>query len=231
MTRRLALVFSFALFGASPAWAAQAEGEPGPPPPAPPAAATPPPAAAAENKLNSAGTDHGEVLGAVGLQVQAVTQVPGGAAADQLVTLGVRYWMNDKMAIEGGMGLLITHVSPSMGDGTTGFGFGLAGGIPLALGVYKHITTFFEPALTFAIFGGSGADTSIDLNLSGNLGFEWQLGYVDASRLSVIYRMGLGLDLATNAGVGKATIVNFATTGGNSIEGLFQSTVAVCFYL
>ena len=68
----------------------------------------------------------------------------------------------------------------------------------------------------------------IDFDLFGALGFEWQLGWVEASRISLTLRLGAGLNFLNGGG---GTSISFATGGGSSVEGLFNTNLALTFYL
>jgi hypothetical protein len=196
----------------------------------------PPPPAAAPGS-----SDHNEVVGAIGIQIAASTPLTGGPSAN---AIGVRYWMNEKLGIDGGFALTLDHNSPPAGDGTTQVGFGLVGGVPMALGIYKHITTFFEPTLDFFLAKPNVGDTQFAVELLGSLGFELQLGYVEASRVSLQMRIGGGLrvtsagntDVNFSTAPGTVGLGGAATRGGVSVAGasatdLFQSTFALTFYL
>src|SRR5262249_60895599 len=106
---------------------------------------------------------------------------------NSVTNVGMRYWFNSSIALDAGLGIAFGHV----GD-TNGVGFGINAGVPIAIGVYKHITTFFEPLIDFFFLKPS---TDLDAQLlifdvQGALGFEWQLGWVEASRISLQLRLG-----------------------------------------
>jgi hypothetical protein len=65
-------------------------------------------------------------------------------------------------------------------------------------------------------------------DLQGALGFEWQLGWIEASRISLQLKLGAGLNILND---GNITQIHFATGGGSSWEGMFSSTFALTFYL
>jgi hypothetical protein len=170
------------------------------------------------------------VLRNVGIQITTAAALPTALAnsVTSVTDVGIRYWWNERFALDAGVGLAIKSYSPPVGGSSTGVGFGFAGGVPIALGIYKHITTFFEPGLDFYIIkANSGAETLYIGDVTGSLGFELQLGYVEASRLSLTLRIGAGVNIFADGG----TTVTFATGGGNSIEGLFSSALALTFYL
>jgi hypothetical protein len=241
MLRRLAFVM---LMGASAALLpntafAQDEGEqPAPPPPPPP---PPAPAPAPARRVTVAtppaapgsfATDHEEIIGSLGFQIAAT--FPGAGPVPGITNVGMRYWFNDKIALDAGFGVTVGN------DGNnTGVGFGLDAGVPIAIGVYKHITTFFEPTLAFFLLKSpTDADPVIDFNVAGSLGFEWQLGWVEASRISLTLRIGAGLNVVNApgpmGGASNTTVVfgtGLAPVNGSSVENLFSSTFALTFYL
>src|SRR5437764_313875 len=84
-----------------------------------------------------------------------------------------------------------------------------------------------QPALDF-FFLKPNTDTDpniFDLDLFGALGFEWQLGWVEASRISLTLRLGAGLNFINANG----SSITFATGGGSSVEGLFNTSFALTF--
>jgi len=232
MIRRFAFVFTLITMTAAIALPgianAQTEPEqPAPPPPPPP----PPPTPEAPRGMVALGpSDHQEVMGAIGLQIaRSFALAPAGTDVVTGVTnVGVRYWFNEKLGVDAGLGLAISHVSD--GGSATGIGFGLNAGVPMAIGIYKHITTFFEPSLDFFLIKSNtdNNNTLFDFDVLGSLGFEWQLGWVEASRISLILRLGAGINLISD---GTTTQITFATGGGSSVEGLFNTTLALAFYL
>jgi len=177
-------------------------------------------------------TDHEEVVGSLGFQIAAT--FPGAGPIPGVTNVGMRYWFNDKIGLDAGFGIAVGN------DGNaTGVGFGLDAGVPIAIGVYKHITTFFEPTLAFFLIKSpTDADPTIFFNVAGSLGFEWQLGWVEASRVSLTLRVGAGLNVVNTPGAmggGSTTTVVFGTGlapgNGSSVEGLFSNTFALTFYL
>jgi hypothetical protein len=242
MVKRLALVLALGMVATlAPASAfAQDEGEQPAPPPPPPVAPTqqPPPArrTTIAHPPGAPATDHEEVIQNIGFQVAFSAVNPMGAPAGAnplgVTNVGVRYWFNEKIGLDAGLGVTLVHLAPDNGDGDTAIAFGLNAGVPIAIGIYKHITTFFSPDLAFYLFKpSSDADTAIRFDLAGSVGFEWQLGWVEASRISLTLKMGAGLDVQTKALGGMNTVVSFGTGGGSSVEGLFSSSLALTFYL
>jgi hypothetical protein len=238
MLRRLALMM---LMGTATvlvpnAAFAQDEGEQVAPPPPPPPPPAPAPAPAPVRRVTvatppggAAASDHEEVIGSLGFQIAATFGAPvpvmGPAGPIPGVTnVGLRYWFNDKIGLDAGFGVAVGN------DGNnTGVGFGINAGVPIAIGIYKHITTFFEPTIVFFLIKSpTDADPLINFNVAGNLGFEWQLGWIEASRISLTLRLGAGLNVLNN---GNNTVVLFGTGGGSSVENLFSSTFALTFYL
>ncbi|HJZ85633.1 MAG TPA: hypothetical protein VKN99_10710 [Polyangia bacterium] len=238
MLRRLA--FALALASAAiliPGLAmAQEEGDqpapPPPPPPPPPAPAPPPQVTRAPKVAAAAASDHEEVIGSLGFQI-SVGATQAGMAGFGVTNVGIRYWFNDKIALDAGLGITLIHLAPDMGDSDTAIGFGINAGVPIAIGIYKHITTFFSPDIDFFLFKpGSNADTAIRFDVAGSMGFEWQLGWVEASRISLTLKLGAGLDVTTKDPQAMGgTVVRFATGGGSSLEGLFSTSLALTFYL
>src|SRR5262249_50418987 len=116
----LALVTMTAAIAVPGIASAQTEPEqPAPPPPPPP----PPPAEAPRVPTAMGPSDHQEIIGAIGLEIArtfALPVAPTGPVGS-VTNVGVRYWFNEKLGVDAGLGVAIAHFSD--GVSTTGLGF------------------------------------------------------------------------------------------------------------
>lgn len=196
-------------------------------------------------------TDHSVVVGRLGLRYFGTVTVPvlGGAAggvpnfdgtqgfADvnrlatggmtmtgsaQLHTVGLRYWLNNSLGLEGGISFGIgsgststTVPNPPMGNATTPsdqpnfFGIGLHAGVPIMLAESKHLSINLSPYVAFqyassAIQRSPNATTTVDLSassflfsLGANLGAELQFGFIGIPQLALQAQFGLSMRYAT----------------------------------
>src|SRR5262249_3746427 len=152
-----------------------------------------------------------------------VLPAAAGVAATPITAIGTRYWFNEKWGLDAGLGLLIAHVSPP-GGGATTFGFGVVGGLPYALGVHKHITTFVEPALDFFVVSPPVGSTGFQLDVLGSMGFEWQLGFhwLETPTLALIFKLGAGLHVTNNVVAQSTSTVVFQTENQSGFGSVIQ---------
>lgn len=188
---------------------------------------------------SSAGTDHGKVvehlgftwLGVNGLSIASDEQ--GGSQVLQAPTVGVRYWMNEGMGLDVGLGLAYRSGSTEGKSGSTtvttdkpsAFGAIAHIGVPIVLGTPgKHYTFTVIPEANLG-YGSStqkapsGSNTG-DLELSGLLinagarvGAEIQFGFIGIPELSLQGSVGLALTRTSTSGKRKGV------NGGPDVEG------------
>ena len=171
----------------------------------------------------SGDTDHAKVLRTLGIQGIASAQIaaPGGGNF-QTDILGIRYWFSDRIGLEAGFGIALANA-----NNNTAVGFGFGGGVPIMLTVHKHITTFIEPYADFFIYSpGGNADTAFLMHLRGDIGFEWQLGFLETHTLGLIFKVGPGLQIFSRGN----TAVGFATSGSSAV-GTLSAAGGLVFYL
>jgi hypothetical protein len=238
----------YASFAALPllAFAARASAADEAPVPAPTAAPAPAPApapkaaaAAAKEEPDDGSTDHSKVIGKIGIGYFGQFDVPYGAlgtgapgnpgtAPTQMV--GVRYWFQEKMGLDLGLGLGISSGSTERpgAAGTTVksdtpsiFAFSLKAGVPLALGVGRHYAFILEPQVLFGHASETikaaippSAPGTVDTTHSGNhfqigasAGAIVYFGFIGIPQLTLDATVGLYADIAngtTNSPVGAA---------------------------
>jgi len=194
------------------------------------AAPAPEPAAAADTK-----TDHEAVVGRLGVGYLGSVQTPLGAGAGNLTAhiVGMRYWVQNALAIVGGVGFGSTSSSVSSAgvtaDGPAATTFGLKGGVALALASGKHFTFVLEPQAVFGYSSQSITEPGRTTDHTGNrfllgstIGGEIQFGFIGIPELSLVGSVGVAFDTQG----GKTTV-----TAGNVTETAFASTSISTFTL
>ncbi len=192
------------------------------PAPAPAPEPEPEPAAVTGGDDENWGTpsDHDRVVRRVAIGWMGVIGVPiGGPMGSEVVdapTIGVRYWLNDDIAIEGGLGIGFsssgaTAFSPT-GDANLGgvgqFGMVLHGGLPISVMDVGHFNGLIIPEFNLGFSSGideNGTATFQDdnyiyrgflLGMGLRIGAEWHMEFLDVPQSSLQVTFGLGLNLA-----------------------------------
>lgn len=152
----------------------------------------------------------------------------GGSDAD---IVGVRYWMNDGMAIDFGVGVRFQNNQTDPQDTATApettslFDYAFDLGIPWVMHGEENMIVYFRPGVTIA--GVQGFDTSsvddagapvvgdkgYDINFRGELaiGGEFFLGQMGWPNLSFSGQIGLGIDVMSFKESGADSDVSFST--------------------
>ncbi len=240
---RPALAFALAF---APALAA-AQAPPSPPPP--PATALP--ASSFPEGPTPAVNDHARVVGSFGVGWFGLSDVPiangsGGKDVVAAPVLGVRYWLNDMLGIDAGLGFA-TSSNSTKNDGTKADGlsrtaFMLHGGVPLALATGRHYIFEVVPELNFGFASGNTGDPA-DTDLSGlrfevgaRAGTEIQFGFIGIPELALEGSVGLFLrsdsyKASPNVG-GDVSGSDFliSTSNINNPWDFFRSNVAARYY-
>ncbi|MBX3258955.1 MAG: hypothetical protein KF782_04500 [Labilithrix sp.] len=199
---------------------------PPPPPPPEPAAATvstaPPPSVEADKKDDGI-TDHEKVVGKFGVMYFGVTQQPIGTGAAAAVAkgtvqtpvIGMRYWLQERMGIDVGLGFNFFSSSRSVEangqpenntDGPAVLAFAVHGGLPLAFAYGKHYKFLLVPELNLGYATQTeaaqnvpaGTPTPPDIHRSGfrfdvgaRVGTEIQFGFIGIPELALQASVGL----------------------------------------
>lgn len=182
---------------------------------------------------------------------------PGGGAADptpvDAPVLGVRYWLNNMLGIDAGLGLSMTggSITPPGGDETDKVGstvFILHGGVPLSLASSGHFSFQIVPEINFGLASATQElDPQPDNELSGfhldigaRAGAEVHFGFIDIPQLSL--QAGVGLFYAYDSvsasnpdGSDPAEDSdNKTTTFGTSLAGnpwdIFTGNISALYY-
>lgn len=199
-----------------------------PPPPAPEPVATvststPAPAPAEAEKKDDGITDHEKVVGKFGVMYFGVSQQPigtGTAAAVgkgtvQTPVIGMRYWLQERMGIDVGLGFNFFSSSRSVEangqpenntDGPAVLAFAVHGGLPLAFAYGKHYKFLLVPELNLGYATQTeaaqnvpaGQATPPDIHRSGlrfdvgaRVGTEIQFGFIGIPELALQASVGL----------------------------------------
>jgi hypothetical protein len=248
-----------------------------PPPPPPPRTAPPPAAAApeaapapAEEGVN----DPHLFIGHLGITYFDITDLPianqitgtGAPAAGGLTSstvsapvVGVRYWLNGRIGIDGGIGLGLAGGSDQTVAGGTSTtvnkvsstGFALHGGVPIALAEGKHYAFLAIPEFTVGFTtatytptptaaggpGGSNQDLSgFLLDLGARVGAEIYFGFIGIPQLALQATLGLSY---------RRSVYKWSSAGNSSSDGtntfgtqvnadpwaIFKDAISATYYL
>lgn len=238
-----------ALSATTSAFAQDAAPEQTPPPP-PPAAqaqvgmglpgAAPQTAAAAPM---AGGTDHSMVVGHLGFGYLGRAGVNVGTGAGSAVVsapvVGIRYWFDQGMGLDVGLGLGLNSPSADGGDPPSSWAFVLHGGLPLALASGRHYTFEIIPEANIGL-GGGGNDAVTNkgflLDVGARAGAEVQFGFIGLPELALQGSIGAMLSLTSQSttpdGGDKvgASQTSFSTTVYNSPWGIFTNSVSALYY-
>lgn len=217
---------------------------PRPAPPPPPPAPEAPPAAPAEDALN----DHQRFIGHLGVTYFDITDLPianqvtgGGTPGPGGITsstvsapvVGVRYWLNNRFGIDGGIGLGLaggSDQSVNAGTSTTvsktsSTGFALHGGLPIALAEGKHYAFLAIPEFTVGVTsatytpvstaaggpGGANQDLSgFLLDVGARVGAEIYFGFIGLPQLALQASVGLSY---------RRSVYKWSSSGNSSSDG------------
>jgi len=227
---------------------------PPPPPPysrpstSPPAALFPSPLVPARIK------DHSKVVGSFGVGWFGLSNVPigtgNGAERGNIDTpvVGARYWYNEKIGIDAGLGFSIRSASSQVesransvqNDGPSHVSFLLHGGVPIAFASGYHY--IFEVIPEFNLGFASGNRGTPDTGLKGFLielgarvGTEIQFGFIGLPELALEGSVGLSLrhtswSAEQNDTKNSASELQLATTSFNQPWDFFKGVVAARYY-
>jgi hypothetical protein len=275
--------FGLVLCAAQNAFAQTAEGSATvstPPPPPPPTtvsattsaststSAPTPVVASATESADSNTPDHEGVIGHFAVGYMGISQLPiggfgaaggGGAAAafaQNTITapvIGVRYWLNRMIGIDGGIGFGLASGGTAVNNGNTevdtdqpsSLGFALHGGVPLAFSHGKHYSFELIPEANVGFTSGTikaAAANTPDTNLSGfrldlgaRVGTEIYFGFIGIPQLSLQASVGAYFThQAWKVSQGNTSESITATTLGTSVQGapwaIFVNNISALYY-
>jgi hypothetical protein len=204
-------------------------------------------------------SDHDQVVGRLavgylGRRSMTVGAAPAGAPfTDELQApvVGIRYWIDQMIGIDAGLGLLITSgsfeqdnpVPPDVdGDLPAATVFILHAGVPLSLASADHFSFQIVPEVNVGIGSGSEADGDIkhngfQLDLGARAGAEIQFGFMGIPQLSLQGSIGALVaiqSLKTDNDITDVTntqnTTTVSTTVGDNPWNIFTSNVAALYY-
>ncbi len=208
----------------------------------------------AKGDTKADGTDHEKVVrhlavGYLGAANFAVgTPVAAGAAAPLTTNtpiVGVRYWLNPKLGIDGGLGFShstssVTAKNGTVTDGPSTTAFGLHGGVPLAFGAGKHYTFLVIPeaefgyATTSTTAGTVTSTTSaLSVNVGARAGAEIQFGFIGVPELSLQASIGLMAQISSASfpNDSSSSSFNLGTTVQGAPWAIFANSISALYYL
>jgi hypothetical protein len=199
-------------------------------------------------------TDHSRFVGdfAIGfLGIQSINiAAPGGAPPTTVnaPVIGGRYWLDEGMGIDAGLGFAFASASTTVenGDTTTDTdnpqptAFILHGGVPFALADSQYFVFELIPELNIGFAGNTVGDDKLrgfHLDLGARAGAEVHFGFIDIPQLSL--QAGIGVNLAYNRVSitndttdisGSQSSTSFGTTVGNDPWDIFTSSISALYY-
>lgn len=172
--------------------------------------------------------------------------VPDVADVDAQV-IGVRYWIDEMLGIDAGLGFAIASESGSDGgtdvDGPSTTAFILHGGVPLSLADAGHFSFQIVPELNVGFGGqsvGEGAGevsgSGFHLDVGARAGAEVHFGFIGVPQLSLQGSVGvlIALDNVGIEGPGDTDLsgsrFGIGTTVYDNPWNIFTSNVAALYY-
>jgi hypothetical protein len=75
------------------------------------------------------------------------------------------------------------------------FGMGVAAGVPIALGYFKHITIYAEPRFDLSFMRVAAGTIPVLFGAGADLGAELSFGWIGIPRLTLQFAVGLAMRL------------------------------------
>jgi hypothetical protein len=210
---------------------------------------------------NAGESDHDSVVGSLGvgylgrrslLIASGIDPTDPGLEVEEVAApvIGVRYWLNDMMGIDAGLGFLLsggsTETSSPAGDtddDLQGFkAFIIHGGVPFSLADSQHFSFQVVPELNFGLTSSTIEGDPDDQELSGlhfdigaRVGAEIQFGFIDIPQLSLQGSVGARFAYdKVKAELGDSSISqsthSFGTNVGDNPWNIFTSNIAALYY-
>ena len=203
------------------------------------------------------GTNHSQfvgdfAIGFLGTTGLSIADETGGFEAVNAPVIGARYWLDDFMGIDAGLGFILASQSSKVEAGGTTTetedpqpaGLVLHGGLPLALADSQYFVFEIVPELNVGLAGNTVDVGGTDVSLSGfhfdigaRAGAEVHFGFIDLPQLSL--QAGIGVALAydrvsatneeTNDSA-SASRLAFGTNVGGDPWDVFTGSIAALYY-
>lgn len=207
------------------------------------------------------GDDHSDAVGHFGVGFFGVMTIPVMDCGTGAVcmpntnldlsapTIGLRYWLNDSLGLEGAVGLRIASGSNGPINASQ-IGFAVHGGVPLALAHSRHFVFELVPQLNFGVASGSievpvGMGTSktvvsgMLIEVGAKVGAEIHFGFMGLPQLSLQGTVGLMLRHESRSadipvGTGTTTSDQSSTVLATGVDGspwdIFRSAITAIYY-
>jgi hypothetical protein len=236
------------------------------PSPPPPAAPVQPATKSAVRAATPSGTDHAMMVGHFGVGFFGVLTLPtmnctGGMPAGAMCpadptatipapTIGARYWLDERMAIEAALGIGVQSSGRTVQAGNTStdfnnphfFGMALHGGLPLAFATSQHFAFEVVPELNIGFVSGGWSGPNGDLSMSGfmlqlggRVGAEIHFGFIDIPQLALQGSVGVHMTYEGRgqSGGGMDTSAHnfrFGTTVQGEPWDIFTGNITAIYY-
>jgi len=215
------------------------------------------PATSTGTPSDSGQSDHSRVVHNLGVGFVGVLAVPVGpdTAGNTTVsapTIGVRYWIDETIGLDVGIGLGYSGGNTNAGSTSLpsddAFAMTIHGGLPIALFHDGHFTFELIPELNFGFATGTayGAVSTEDrgrngilFNIGARAGAEIQFGFMGIPNLSLVATVGLQFSYLS-AGLGEnqsGTVQSTSTNSfgfGTSLQGepwdIFLGSLTAFYY-
>lgn len=204
-------------------------------------------------------SDHSKMVGRfavgyLGTQTMRVGNVDGAGGFNGTVTapvIGGRYWLDNMVGIDAGIGFLLssgsTEVAGTSTDKAGVTAFILHGGVPLSLADSGHFSFQIIPEANIG-FAGTGdtlagpnelSGSGFLLNVGARAGAEIQFGFIGIPELSLTGSVGLFLTHSSSSVTSKVggtetdssdTNFSIATTLGPDPWDLFTGSISALYY-
>lgn len=223
-----------------------------------------------EPALGKKKSDHERAVNEIGLGLLGIIDMPivaaeldetnsfyfanlRGDAELAAPTIGVRYWFNETVGIQGGLGLgfsegAIERVAGGVttkADSPSYMAFTVHAGVPLALIYSGHFVFEVVPLIDAGLSTGtvygltpeSNTDvSSLLLRVGARVGAEIHFGFIGIEQLALQTSLGLQLSYLSKSlsypGVEEnASELTIGTTAGNSPWDLFTKNISAIYYI
>lgn len=199
------------------------------------------------------GSDHSRMVGTFGvgyLGQAGLTTIDGSGdeVAVDVPVIGVRYWFNNRMGLDAGLGFATggttTTVGPTETEAPDPFAMAIRAGVPFALMDSRHFVFQVVPELGFGfssntIDAGGGDDTEVSsthFDIGARVGAEIHFGFIDIPQLAL--QAGVGLRFSADGGsaeqggdeLASFSSTRLATTVGSDPWSIFTGGVAALYY-
>jgi hypothetical protein len=220
-------------------------------------------------QVATSGTDHSMMVGHFGVGVFGVLTLPtmgcqggtptgGGCNPDAGATLsaptiGARYWLDERMAIEAAVGIGVSSSSTTVENNGTStdvnsphfFGMALHGGLPLVFATSKHFAFEVVPEMNIGFVSGGWTatgnnDNNADLSgflleLGARVGAEIQFGFIDIPQLALQGSVGVHMRYeGRSESVGGSSTSSHSFNFGTTVQGdpwdIFTGNIAAIYY-